>query len=59
MLVIAWAFDEQRVSWYYPGQKKRTIPEIRGEKNAVPSRDILLDHARSAQAKVADDLALH
>ena len=56
MLVTAWAFDEQRVSWYYPGQKKRTIPEIRGEKNTVPSCDIMLDQCG---AKVADDLALH
>ena len=29
--------------------KKRTIPEICGEKNAVPSSDIMLDDARSAQ----------
>ena len=36
---------------YYPGQKKRTIPEIRGEKNAVPSCDIMLDDARSALGK--------
>ena len=43
-------------------KKKRTIPEIRGEKNPVPSCDIMLDHARSAQGKklwfVAGDLAL-
>ena len=26
---------------YFPGQKKRTIPEIGGEKNAVPSCDIM------------------
>ena len=32
-------------------KKKRTIPEIRGEKNAVPSCDIMLDDARSAQGK--------
>ena len=31
--------------------KKRTISEIRGEKNAVPSSDIMLDDARSAQGK--------
>ena len=31
--------------------KKRTICEIRGEKNAVPSSDIMLDDARSAQGK--------
>ena len=30
--------------------KKRTILEIRGEKNAVP-RDIMLDQARSAQGE--------
>ena len=47
---------------YYPGQKKRTIFEIRGEKNAVPrviSCSITRDQRR---AKVADsrgsDLAL-
>ena len=36
---------------YYHGQKnkiKRTICEICGEKTAVPSCDIMLDHARSA-----------
>ena len=32
-------------------KKKRTIPEIRGEKNAVPSCDIMLDDAHSAQGK--------
>ena len=32
-------------------KKKRTIPEIRGEKNTVPSCEIMLDHARSAQGK--------
>ena len=32
-------------------KKKRTISEIRGEKNAVPSSDIMLDAARSAQGK--------
>ena len=36
---------------YYPGQKNRTIPEIRGEKNTVPSCDFMLDDARSAQGK--------
>ena len=39
---------------YYPGQKKRTILEIRGEKNAVPrviSCSIRRDQRR---AKVAD-----
>ena len=44
-----------------PWTKKRTIPEIRGKKNAVP-RDIMFDDARSAQGKsrggVADDFAL-
>ena len=36
---------------------RRTLhPEIRGEKNAVPLSDIMLDDARSAQ--VADDFAL-
>ena len=34
-----------------PWPKKRTILEIRGEKNAVPSCDIMLDDARSAQGK--------
>ena len=29
--------------------KKRTIRKISGEKNAVPSSDIMLDDARSAQ----------
>ena len=29
-------------------KKKRTIPEIGGEKNAVPSCDVRLAHARSA-----------
>ena len=40
--------------WYYSGQKKRTIVEIRGEKNAVPrviSCSIRRDQRR---AKVAD-----
>ena len=32
-------------------KKKRTIREICGEKNAVPSSDIMLDDARSAQGK--------
>ena len=32
-------------------KKKGTIREICGEKNAVPSSDILLDDARSAQGK--------
>ena len=34
-----------------PWPKKRTIIEIRGEKNAVLSCDIMLDDARSAQGK--------
>ena len=34
-----------------PWPKKRTILEIRGKKNAVPSCDIMLDDARSAQGK--------
>ena len=34
-----------------PWTKKRTIREICGEKNAVPSSDIMLDNARSAQGK--------
>ena len=40
---------------YYPGQKKRTIPEIRGQKNTVRSCDIMLDDARSTQCKVIRD----
>ena len=32
-------------------KKKRTIPKIRGEKNAVPSCDIMLGDARSVQGK--------
>ena len=43
--------DHTNLVYCYPRQKIRTIPEIRGEKNAVPSCDILLDHARSAQGK--------
>ena len=34
-----------------PWTQKKTILETRGEKNAFPSCDILLDHARSAQSK--------
>ena len=40
-----------RASHALPWTKKRTIPEIRGQKNAVPSCDIMLDDARSAQGK--------
>ena len=36
-------------------KKKRTIPEIRGEKNIVPSCDIMLNHERSARGKVICD----
>ena len=32
-------------------KKKRTIPEIGGDKNAVPSCDVRLAHAQSAQGK--------
>ena len=30
---------------------KKNHPKIRGEKNAIPSCDIMLDHARSVQGK--------
>ena len=46
------------VHMYYPGQKKRTIHKIRGEKNAVPrviSCSIRRDQRR---AKVADSRGL-
>ena len=46
-----WSKTVFSAGMYYPGQKKRTIPEIRGEKNAVPSSDIMLDDARPAQGK--------
>ena len=54
-LNLLWVFTFQfSENNYYPGQKKRTIAEIRGEKNAVPrviSCSIRRDQHR---AKVAD-----
>ena len=42
---------------YYPGQKKkRTVSEIRGEKNIVRYCGIVLDHERSVQGKVIRDV---
>ena len=41
-----------------PWTKKRTIPEICGEKNAVPSCDIMLDDARSAQGESCGQLRM-
>ena len=42
--------EEPRFVKYYPGQKKRRT-KIRGKKTAVPTRGIMLNHARSAQGK--------
>ena len=37
--------------FYYPGQKKRSIPEIAARRTLFPSCDIMLDDARSAHGK--------
>ena len=41
----------RQTSFFYLDKKKKTNPEIRGEKNAVPPCDIMLDDVRSAQGK--------